>query len=239
MMWNGETGTLARRFRAGARGIDGYAEDYACLVFGLLELFQTDGEPGWLEAALRLQARQDALFWDEADGGWFSTTGADPSVLLRMKEDHDGAEPSPNSVSALNHITLFHLTGAQASAAKAERALERLGPRLGQFARAVPLMARALATWHAGLSQIVIVGPPDREDTRQMRDVLARRHLPFAIVIPVHPGAQQERLARLLPWLGSMSMRDGRATAYVCRDFTCLQPVTTAGELEAIVGNER
>ena len=89
--------------------MDGYAEDYAYLVFGLLELFQAGGDPEWLQWALQLQERQDALFWDEVDGGWFSTTGRDPSVLLRLKEDYDGAEPAASSVSALNLLTLAHL----------------------------------------------------------------------------------------------------------------------------------
>ena len=67
--------------RAGTPSIDGYAEDYAYLIFGLLELFQADADPAWLEWAIALQRRQDELFWDESAGGWFSTTGRDPSVL--------------------------------------------------------------------------------------------------------------------------------------------------------------
>ena len=74
-LWNGSSGTLLRRYRRGDAGVDGYAEDYAYLIFGLLELFQADGDPGWLEWALTLQRRQDDLFWDPVDGGWFSTTG--------------------------------------------------------------------------------------------------------------------------------------------------------------------
>ena len=92
------TSRLLRRYRAGDAAIDGYAEDYACLIFGVLELFQASGDPQWLAWARELQARQDELFWDATSGGWFSTTGADPSVLVRMKEDYDGAEPSPTSV---------------------------------------------------------------------------------------------------------------------------------------------
>ena len=80
-LWHAETGTLLRRWRAGEAGIERLCEDYACLVWGALELFQATGGAEWLEWALALQARQDALFWDEADGGWFSTTGRDPSVL--------------------------------------------------------------------------------------------------------------------------------------------------------------
>ncbi len=91
----------------------------ACLIFGVLELFQASGDPGWLAWARDLQARQDELFWDSGSGGWFSTTGYDPSVLVRMKEDYDGAEPAPTSVSAMNLLTLAHLTG--------ERDLRRSG----------------------------------------------------------------------------------------------------------------
>ena len=88
--------------------MEAYAEDYAYLIFGLLELFQADGDPAWLEWALTLQRRLDELFWDPVDGGWFSTTGKDPSVLLRLKEEYDGAEPAASSIAVLNLLTLSH-----------------------------------------------------------------------------------------------------------------------------------
>ena len=88
--------------------MEGYAEDYAYLIFGLLELFQAGGDPAWLEWALTLQRRLDELFWDPIDGGWFSTTGKDPSVLLRLKEEYDGAEPAASSIAVLNLLTLSH-----------------------------------------------------------------------------------------------------------------------------------
>ena len=109
-LWSDSTGRLQRRFRDGEAAIDAYAEDYACLIWGVLELFQADGDSRWLAWARQLQASQDTLFWDEVDAGWFSTTGTDPSVLLRLKEDYDGAEPSASSVSVLNALTLAHLT---------------------------------------------------------------------------------------------------------------------------------
>ena len=90
-------GRLPRRYRDGDAAIEVYAEDYAFLVSGLLELFQAGGDPQWLEWALTLQAQQDDRFWDAQDGGWFSTTGEDPTVLLRLKEDYDGAEPAASS----------------------------------------------------------------------------------------------------------------------------------------------
>ena len=157
-MWNARSGTLLRRYRDGHAEIDGYAEDYAYLISGLLELFQADPTPMWLEWAIALQHRQDELFWDEAAGGWFSTTGSDPSVLLRMKEDYDGAEPTASSVSVLNLLVLSHLVHDPQWTDRIERTLRLFGTRLEQMGRGVPMMAAALSAYTAGLQQIVIVG---------------------------------------------------------------------------------
>ena len=184
-----------------------------------------------------LQGRQDRLFWDDQDGGWFSTTGRDPSVLWRMKEDHDGAEPSASAVSALNLLALVHLVGDTAGwSERIDRTLGRFGPDLGEHARALPMLMAALAVRHATIQQVVIVGPADRDDTRALRRVVAGRYLPFILSVPVEPGPAQERLARTLPFVGAMRMEGERATAYVCRGFTCDRPVTEPRALEAALG---
>ena len=147
-----------RRYREGDTAIDGYAEDYAYLIFGLIELFQAGGDPHWLEWARALQKRQDEQFWDAENGGWFNTTGADPSVILRMKEDYDGAEPSPSSISVLNLLMMAHLTNEAELFERIDRTLKMFGPQIGKVARAVPMMLAALSTYHAKVAQIVIVG---------------------------------------------------------------------------------
>jgi uncharacterized protein YyaL (SSP411 family) len=228
-------GRLLRRYRDGDAAIDAYAEDYAYLTWGLLELFQADGDSAWLEWALALQRQLDEKFWDAADGGWFSTTGDDPTVLLRLKEDYDGAEPAASSVATLNALTIAHLTGDSAVRERAERTLARYGPRIGAAARTIPMMLCALSGCHAGYSQIVIVGAPGAA-VPLMKEV-ARHYLPFGIVIPVTPGPSQAALGRFLPFTSAMSQREDRAAAYVCRDFACRQPVTApealASELKA------
>jgi uncharacterized protein YyaL (SSP411 family) len=240
-LWDESSGRLLRRWREGHAAIDAYSEDYASLIWGLLELFQATGEASWLDWAITLQRRLDALFWDEADGGWFNTTGDDASVLLRLKEEYDGAEPSASSVSVQNLMTLAHLTGDADAARKVERTLARFGARIGAAARAIPGMMGNLSAWHAGQSQIVIVGPRDREDTAALRRVVASLFLPFAVVVPIEPvkpgepGEPQARLAALLPWTQPMAMIDGRATAYVCRNFACERPVTGAEDLQALL----
>ena len=232
-LWDPAAGTLIRRYRQGDAGVEGYAEDYAYLIFGLLELFQADGNPEWLDWALTLQDRQDALFRDAVDGGWFSTTGKDPSVLLRLKEDYDGAEPAASSVSLLNLLTLSHLFAddeARGFEGKIQQAFGGFASRAGQMGRAVPMMLAALSTYHAGLPQVVLVGDPRADDTLALRRVLQSVYRPTTIVVPVVP-EHREAIARLLPWVAEMRGADGRAAAYVCRDFTCRLPATSPEQL--------
>jgi uncharacterized protein YyaL (SSP411 family) len=228
-LWDAPTSTLLRRYRQGSAGVQGYAEDYAYLVFGLLELFQTDGDSSWLEWALALQRRQDELFWDADEGGWFSTSGTDPSVLLRMKEEYDGAEPAASSVAAMNLLTLTHLVDDPLLSERLERTLAGFGARAAQQGRAAPMMLAMLSAYHAGIRQVVVVGAD-----AGMRPLLAAaqaRYLPSSIVVPVRP-QHRERLAALLPWTAAMEAKDGHAAAYVCRDFTCQAPTADAQELQ-------
>ena len=229
-MW--KDGVLLRRYRAGEAAIAGYAEDYAYLVFGLLELFQADGDPAWLEWALALQRRQDELFWDPQAGGWFSTTGGDPSVLLRLKEDYDGAEPAASSVGALNLLAIAHLTADAGIADRIEKVFGAFGARASTMGRAVPMLLAALSTYHAGVPQVVIAGPAGRDDTRALLDAVRSRYAPAAVLVRLDP-ARRPALAALLPWVDAMGMRDGRATAYVCRDFACQAPTADPAVLSA------
>jgi uncharacterized protein YyaL (SSP411 family) len=224
-LWDPERQVLRRRYRQGHVAVDGFAEDYAFLIWGLLELLQSTGDARWLLWARDLQARQDELFLDREHGGWFSTTGGDPSVLVRSKEEYDGAEPSATSVSVLNTLTLAHITGDQRWRERADRGIASVGARLRAQGRALPLMAAALATALAPPSQVVVVGPPERSDTRALWRRAQRTFRPFTVVIPVTPGEAQAALAGLLPWVGGMTMAGDRATAYVCENFVCTAPI--------------
>jgi len=230
-MWNAGSRTLLRRYRDGDADIEAYAEDYAYLIFGLLELLQADSEPMWLEWAIALQQRQDELFWDETAGGWFSTTGQDPTVLVRMKEDYDGAEPTASAVSVLNLLVLSHLVDNAQWTDRIERTLRLFGQRLEQMGRAVPMMAAALSTYLAGLQQIVIVEGDRGDEADALESALGRQYLPFAITLRAARD-RQRALGGSLPFLAAMQPIGGRAAAYVCQDFTCRQPITSADALE-------
>jgi len=231
-MWNPTSGILLRRYRDGRAEIDGFAEDYAFLIFGLLELFQADPQAHWLEWAIALQRRQDERFWDDSAGGWFSTTTQDPTVLVQMKDDYDGAEPSASSVSVLNLLVLSHLHDDPAWTLRIERTLQLYGPRLGQMGRAVPMMASALATHASGLQQIVIVG--EGPAAAALERVVATSYLPFSISLSL-PGRPDAALSALAPFLQGFGSQTG-AAAYVCREFTCRAPVSDPAALARELG---
>jgi uncharacterized protein YyaL (SSP411 family) len=236
-LWDADAKRLRRRWRRGEAGIEAYAEDYACLIFGLLELVQADGDPFWLEWAMTLQGQLDALFWDETAGGWFATSGDDPTVLLRLKESYDGAEPAAASMAALNLITLAQLTGETRYLTQAERVFSLFGTRLTKQGRTVPMMLAALSTWHAQGrgEQLIIVGDPHAPETRALEATAAGRYRPFAVQMTIEPGARQQGLARSMPFVGAMHANGSRPAAFVCHHFTCEQPVDTPEALARLL----
>jgi uncharacterized protein YyaL (SSP411 family) len=225
-MWDAARGVLLRRYRQGEAAIDAYAEDYAFLIFGLLELLQADGDARWLEWAVALQQTQDRLFWDDEEGGWFSTTGADPSVLVRMKEEYDGAEPSASGVGVWNLLTLAHLTANADYEERARQVFGAFSMRLSAMGRALPFMAAALSMAHAAPEQIVVIGSPEGEDTEALWQAAHLRYRPFASMLRTAPGETLQGLATHMPWMAHMGPLDGAAAAYVCRQFTCEAPTT-------------
>jgi uncharacterized protein YyaL (SSP411 family) len=233
-LWNQARRALLRRYRDGEAAIEGYCEDYAYLTFGLLELFQADGDPQWLEWAIDLQRRQDELFADPS-GGWFSTDGEDPAVLLRLKEDYDGAEPAAGSLAVMNLLTLAHLTGGEGLRERAERALAQLDARGRDAARVAPFMCAALSAYHAGIRQVVVAGDASDPATRDLLHVVASAYLPFTVIVPITDAADRARVAPLLPFAAEMGARDGRPTAYVCQDFRCEAPVQDPETLRALL----
>ena len=226
--------TLLRSYRDGAGAVEGFADDYAFLIQGLLDLYETTFDPKWLEWAITLQARQDALFWDEAAGGYFTTTGKDASILLRSKEDYDGAEPSPNSVAALNLLRLAQMLGRADWRARAGKTMRAFSAQLEQSPSAMPQMLVALDWLRAKPKQIVIAGQPDAPDTRALLREVNRRFIPDKIVLLADGGAGQRFFADHVDFMKDVVPLKGRATAYVCENFVCQLPtsdVTTIARL--------
>ncbi|CAA0828176.1 catalytics [Striga hermonthica] len=141
-LYDEQTQKLKHSFRNGPSKAPGFLDDYAFLISAVLDLYEFGSSISWLSWAIELQHIQDELFLDKEGGGYFNTPGEDPSVLLRVKEDHDGAEPSGNSVSLINLVRLASLvsTGSNHYRRNAELLLSVFEKRLNETAMAVPLM---------------------------------------------------------------------------------------------------
>jgi uncharacterized protein len=230
-LYDVKSGVLRRRYRNGETGIEGYLDDYAFVIQGLLDLYEACFDVEYLAWAFALQKKQDVLFWDADAGGYFSTAGKDETILLRMKESYDGAEPAPNSVALLNLSRLAQMTDNAEYREKADQTLAAFHRTLTTAPHAMPRMMAA-SDYHRGKPrQIVIAGQPDAADTEALLKAVHARFIPNKIVLLADGGKGQAELARRLPFLRDLQPLDGKATAYVCEHYACKLPVTDAGAL--------
>jgi uncharacterized protein YyaL (SSP411 family) len=223
-LYDERTNLLKRRYRDGEAAIDGMLEDYALLIQGLLDLYEASFDVKWLSWALRLQSQQDQLFWDSNGGAYFSTRARASDVLVRVKEDYDGAEPSPNSVSAMNLLRLWQMTDRKALREKADATFAAQGRQLTLPGAMVPQLAVALSFSLSKPKQIVVAGRAGADDTRAMLRLVHERFIPNKIVLLADGGSGQAQLAQWLPFVKSMDRRNGKATMYLCEDYACKLP---------------
>jgi hypothetical protein len=233
-LYDEKKGTLKRRYRQGSSGPVGQLEDYAFLVSGLIDLYQLDQESRWLQWAVELTETQIRLFWDKQNNAFFDSV-EDNHLLVRMKEAYDGAEPAGNSIAAMNLLRLGLLTSNDAWQEKAAQIMDYFSEQIKRYP---PAMVQMLCAWDqhtAKQEQIVIAGKRKAEDTENLLKKVHESYSPGRLVLLAAGGENQQFLAQKLPFLKDVAMIDGKATAYVCRNFTCNLPVTDPEELEKLL----
>ncbi len=234
-MYDPESGILLRRNRQGDAAIPGFLDDYALFAQALLDLYERQFDRRHLELALRLTEKQRERFEDARNGGFFSSAEGDRSLVMRVKEDYDGAEPSGNSVAAMNLLRLALLTNRADLREAAHRAVAAFTPRLLAAPVGLPQMLCAGELMLSGPRQIVIVGEAGAPATRALTGTVHARFLPNAAVLLVDSPESREFFAAGAPSIDAMQPVEGRAAAYVCRNYTCQLPVTEAAELEKLL----
>ncbi|MCI0698968.1 thioredoxin domain-containing protein [candidate division KSB1 bacterium] len=232
-LYNAPTKTLTRRYRDGEAKYPAHLDDYAFLTQGLIDLYEAEFDIKWLEKAVALTETQNRLFWDKNGSGFFDTSGEDETILLRTKEDYDGAEPSGNSIAALNLLRLSQMLDNKQWWDMAEQTLRLFGNRLQSAPHAMPQMLAAIDFSLDKPKQIIIAGKSNAPDTRAMLHAVHERFIPNKILLLADGGEGQVYLGKFLPIIESVKMLDGKATAYVCENYACQLPTT---EVEVIVG---
>ncbi len=223
-------GILLRRHRQDEAAIDGFADDYAFVIQGLLDLYEAGFDARHLEWAIALQHRLDEDFRDVGGGGYFCTSGADPSILVRLKERHDSAEPSANSVALLNLLRLAQLTGRDDFANQADRLQAAFAPDLENAPWALPQLAAAIQFALAPPARIVIAGDPGANDTQALLRVVHESFRPHKVLLLATPESLQ-----MFPHLRGLTSVEGHAAAYACRRQTCQPPVTSPDALRQLL----
>jgi uncharacterized protein YyaL (SSP411 family) len=225
-------GILFRSWRDGRGATEGFAEDYAFLVQALLDLYEASFELRWLEWAVQLQAKMDVLFWDDAAGGYFNSSTGDASIVLRLKEDYDGAEPAPSSVAALNLLRLAALLHDAGRRERGVRCIEAFREHWEKNPQALPQLLCALELALEPPRHVVLVGNSSAA-IRELAAVLHERLGPRRMILALTSDADRSWWRTRAPWTAEMKAVAGRPTAYVCEEFACRAPVNDAGALRS------
>jgi uncharacterized protein YyaL (SSP411 family) len=233
-------GRLLRRYRDGEARFEGHLDDYAFLVQGMLDLYDASLRARWLRYAVELTEKMLDLFWDAEQGGFFDTAGHDQTILVRLKELYDGAEPAGNSVAAMNLLRLARMTGREEWAENAERTLRSCARILREQPVAVPQLASALAL-HLSPSRQIVVASRTRSSADAILREIYDRYLPDSVLL--FSGEGEYAISDAAPFAGALQAPEVGATAYVCHDFVCELPtpdhVHVAEMLEQKSRNER
>lgn len=235
-LYDDKTSTLFKRWRQGERKVVGMADDYAFLIQGLIDLYEADFDPGWIEWALELMDEQIKLFYDVENGGFFMTRkGHDKKIDLRIKEDTDNVIPSAGSVAVSNGLRLARFADSKGYSAIVEQTFKSILARIHAQPDSAPELLAALITSLTQPVEVIIVGDRDTADTRSMLKTVNSVYYPGKIVMLVDNDTTQNRLAQYLPFIASVKKIDDKTTAYVCTDKTCKPPVTDPETVKSLL----
>ena len=224
-------GRILHRYRDGHAAILANVDDYAFLIWGLLELYETAFDVHYLQTALNLNSEMIRYFWDEQNGGFYFTADDAEELIVRQKDIYDGAIPSGNSVAVLNLFRLARITANSDLEDKANKIMLAFSKDVKSEPFGYTQMMVGLDFGIGPSYEIVIVGNPEAKDTKEMLNSLRKHFVPNKVVL-LRPSDQEEPdIIRLAKFTEYQSSFDGKATAYVCLDYACKMPTTDTEEM--------
>jgi len=227
-----DRGRLLKRYRQGKAGLTAHLNDYAFMVWGLLELYQATFEIKYLKDAIELNQQMLSHFWDQQNGGLYMTADDGEKLIVRSKVIYDGAIPSGNSVAVFNLLRLGHMTGSTDNLTKAERIIKSFAAEVEQHPAGHSQLMVALEFALNPNYEVVIVGQPQKKDTISMLAALRKPFLPEKVVLfrPLDKHASKD-ITDIAPFTLPMAAKNGQATAYVCLEFACKLPTTSIEQM--------
>jgi len=219
-------GRLLHRYRDGQAAIPAHLDDYAFLIYAMLELYQTTFKESYLEWALSLNQDLIEHFWDKDNGGFFFTSDASESLLIRQKEIYDGAIPSGNSVAMLNLLRLGRITANPDLDDKAARIGRAFANNVRQSPSSYTQLMVALDFALGPTYEVVLAGDSKAEDMKEMLEAIQARYIPNKVVILRPVDQESAEINHIAPFAKDFVSLNGKATAYVCLNHSCKLPTT-------------
>lgn len=217
--------------RGGHANVPAFLDDYAFFIWGLLELYESTFNVRYLQTALELNKDLIEQFWDDDNGGFYFTPKNSEDLLFRQKEVYDGAVPSGNSVAMLNLLRLGRITGNS----DLEDMASRIGGAFsGGVKQAVSAHTQLMIAVDFGLGpsfEVVIVGNPEADDTKEMLKAVRKQFMPNKVVILRPTERDSVGIDDLTGFTRQFKSIDGKATAYVCLDYNCRLPTADVGKM--------
>ena len=224
-----QDGGLLRVYRNGQTREAAFLTDYACLIEGLIELYEATFDQRWIGAAADLNRAAIERFWDDRDGGFFFAADTHEQLIARSKDVRDNAVPSGNSVQLMNLLRLSALFGDQRLRELADRMIAAFAGEIERFPRASERFLAGVDFTFAQPVEVAIIGDPSLPETQALLKQVYQTYLPNHVLTLHDPRRASESLRS--PLLTNRAMIDGRPTAYVCRDSACRAPVTNPKDL--------
>ena len=225
-----DRGLLLHTYTDGRARFNAYQDDYACLIVGLIDLYESSFEPSYLVAARDFMEVMIDQFWDREGGGFFYTGRDHEALIVRSKNPFDNATPSGNSMGAMALLRLGTLLEREEWRDMAARILHLFGRHIQEVPSGFGNMICALDLYLQGSVEVAVLGDRDSADTVALLDVVNKTWRPNVVLC-----GGSDPVSDAIPLLKNRGMIDGRATAYVCRNFVCSEPVTDAEALEKLL----
>lgn len=230
-----ENGRLYRRYRHGEVAHSAFLDDYAFLIWGLIELYEAQFDVHYLDEATALNSTMMDLFWDSAGGGLYFTGSDQETLIARTKDAYDGATSSGNSVAAMNLLRLGKMTGNPELEKRAEDLMKAFADEVTTYPMAHAQFLIALDFMVGPSQEIVIAGEPDQASTREMIRCVHRAFIPNRVLLFRSKGNSRKRLETIASFVSALHPIGGRTTVYLCQNYTCMKPIHEIEELESAI----
>ncbi len=229
-----KNGELFHRYRENNVKISGYADDYAFLILGLIEIYQATLNPKYLQISLDLNDHLINHFWDKKNGGLYFTSDTNEKLLTRTKEIYDGAIPSANSISFYNLTRLARITGNINLEKKAIELSKAFSNQVNKNPGSFTQMMTSLDFVIGPSYEIVIVGNKDNKITQKIIQNIHSIYQPNKVIILKDIKLKELIITKLIPYIKNYTQIKNQTTIYICKDQQCQLPTNNFKEIKKI-----